>query len=246
MISAPQTLGDNAEFARAGDAVAGQQVFLAGGCASCHSARKAEGDEKLLLTGGRAFASPFGTFYAPNISSDLEFGIGNWSIRDLANAMIEGVSPTGKHYYPALPYTSYARSSLTDITDLHAYLGALPPSIAASREHELPLPFRFRRGLDLWKLLYLNDYPVVATAPNLRAGNIWSKRSAIAPNATRRVGFSAALIPAAGWQAPPYPTAKAAFQTLHRILMASDIGTFRTSPNTLIAVSPRILTPLAA
>ncbi len=58
------------------DLAAGEQVFYAGGCASCHSADKAEGEAKLLLTGGQGFPSPFGTFYAPNISPHPEQGIG--------------------------------------------------------------------------------------------------------------------------------------------------------------------------
>lgn len=160
ILSAPETLPDNTEFARNGDVEKGRQVFYAGGCASCHSAPKAEGDAKLLLTGGRVFPSPFGTFYAPNISPDPDRGIANWSAQDLANAMIKGVSPDGQHYYPAFPYTSYSRVELADIVDLHAFLNTLPPSSAVNKPHDLPLPFRFRRALGLWKLLYLDDDPI--------------------------------------------------------------------------------------
>ena len=170
VLSAPQTLEDSSEFARLGDADKGRVVFYAGGCASCHSAPKTEGDAKLLLTGGRAFASPFGTFYAPNISSDPEYGIGSWSSLDLANAMIKGVSPEGQHYYPAFPYTSYSRINLADIVDLHAFLKTLPPSSEIAQSHDLPLPFRLRRGLGLWKRLYLNDEPVVPTPSGITRG----------------------------------------------------------------------------
>lgn len=159
-LSAPTTLPDSAVFAKSGDAEKGRDVFFAGGCASCHAAPKAVGADKLLLTGGREFPSAFGTFYAPNISSDVAFGIGGWSARDLANAMVKGVSPDGQHYYPAFPYTSYSRVKLEDIVDLRAFLSTLPPSSEANRAHDLPLPFRFRRALGLWKLLYLNDGPV--------------------------------------------------------------------------------------
>ncbi len=157
LLSAPEMLSDSAEFARDGDVEKGRDVFYAGGCASCHAAPKAEGEAKLLLTGGREFPSAFGTFYAPNISPNPEFGIGNWSPLDLANAMIKGVSPDGQHYYPAFPYTSYSRVEPADIVDLHAFLNTLPPSSEVNQAHNLPLPFRFRRALGLWKLLYLND-----------------------------------------------------------------------------------------
>ncbi|OUS04507.1 diacylglycerol kinase [Rhodobacterales bacterium 52_120_T64] len=157
ILSAPETLSDGAEFARLGDVEKGRDVFYAGGCASCHAAPKAEGDAKLVLTGGRKFPSAFGTFYAPNISPDSKFGIGNWTALDLANAMVKGVSPGGQHYYPAFPYTSYSRMELADIVDLHAFLNTLPSSNEINREHELPLPTRFRRALGLWKLLYLDN-----------------------------------------------------------------------------------------
>lgn len=43
-------------------------VFWTGGCSSCHAAKGAEGDAKLVLSGGLALKSPFGTFHVPNIS----------------------------------------------------------------------------------------------------------------------------------------------------------------------------------
>lgn len=170
MLSGPQSLEDSPEFARLGNVDNGRDVFYAGGCASCHSAPTANGDAKLLLTGGRAFPSPFGTFYAPNISSDQEYGIGNWSTFDLANAMIKGVSPDGLHYYPAFPYTSYVKVDIADIVDLHAFLKTLPPSQAIGKPHELPLPFRFRRAIGLWKRLYLDDRLEFSTLPSESKG----------------------------------------------------------------------------
>jgi len=157
-------------FTRDADVENGRIVFYAGGCASCHSAAGAQGDDKLLLSGGRAFASPFGTFYAPNISPDPEFGIGEWSVPDLANAMMKGVSPDGQHYYPAFPYTSYSRIEIADVVDLHAFLATLPASSATNLSHDLPLPFRIRRALGLWKLLYLNDRPIAEVPPELARG----------------------------------------------------------------------------
>jgi len=139
------------------DVVAGEQVFYAAGCASCHSAPKAEGDAKLVLSGGRAFPSPFGTFYAPNISPDPNHGIGGWSALDLANAMKNGVSPQGSHYFPAFPYASYIRAELGDIVSLHAFLTTLPASAEPSKPHDVGFPFNIRRTLGGWKLLFLRD-----------------------------------------------------------------------------------------
>jgi len=153
-LTRPEILPETAMAELQGDATRGEQVFYAGGCASCHAAPKAEGDARLVLAGGQRFASPFGTFLAPNISPDPVHGIGAWSPRDLANAMRYGTSPEGAHYYPAFPYTSYAHASLSDIADLHAYMTTLPGSDIASLPHEVGFPFNIRRGLGLWKLLF--------------------------------------------------------------------------------------------
>ena len=164
-VTAPQRLEAAAiGVMEAGDAARGERMFWAGGCASCHAADRAKGDDLLKLGGGLALATPFGTFHAPNISPDPDHGIGRWSGADFANAMMKGVAPDGSHYYPAFPYTSYARMKVGDIADLWAYMKTLPPVTTANVEHELPLPFRLRRGLGLWKALYLSDSAVAPAA----------------------------------------------------------------------------------
>jgi mono/diheme cytochrome c family protein len=145
-----------------GDATRGEQVFWAGGCASCHAAPGATDDARLSLGGGLRLETGFGTFVAPNISQDPQDGIGMWSSEDLANAMMRGVSPGGSHYYPAFPYTSYARMEPADIADLSAFMKTLPAVAGAAPDHELSFPFNIRRSLGLWKLIYLNDAPAVA------------------------------------------------------------------------------------
>jgi mono/diheme cytochrome c family protein len=144
------------------DPVRGEQVFWAGGCASCHAAADATGDARLILAGGRAFKTDFGTFHAPNISSDPVQGIGGWSVADLASAMLHGTSPDGRHYYPAFPYTSYAHVPLQDVADLRAYLATLPASDAAPVANDVPFPFNFRLLVGGWKFLYADKGWVVA------------------------------------------------------------------------------------
>lgn len=147
-----------------GDAKAGERMFWAGGCASCHAAPGAKGDAKLVLTGGVELKTPFGTFVAPNISPDANAGIGAWTVADFVNAMKRGISPEGEHYYPAFPYTSYARMTDKDVVDLFAYLKSLKPDDTESADNKLAFPFNIRRGLGLWKRLYLSDQPVMKLA----------------------------------------------------------------------------------
>ncbi len=152
-LTRPQPLSEADVAGLTGDAARGAAVFLAAGCASCHAAPGAEGAAELVLSGGQAFATAFGTFYAPNISPAPE-GIGGWTLRDFASAVTRGVSPEGAHYYPAFPYAAYQNADLADIADLYAYMRTLPPSDAVSRPHDVGFPFNIRAGLGGWKLLF--------------------------------------------------------------------------------------------
>ncbi|KPP87777.1 MAG: Cytochrome c, mono- and diheme variant [Rhodobacteraceae bacterium HLUCCO07] len=153
------------------DAERGETVFWAAGCAGCHAAPDAEDDERRVLSGGMAFPSPFGTFHAPNISPDSDHGIGDWSVTDLANAMLHGTSPGGAHYYPAFPYASYARATLDDVADLHAYLMTLPESDTPDEAHDVGFPFNIRRSLGGWKMLFTHDdWIVPVTGETLERG----------------------------------------------------------------------------
>lgn len=140
-----------------GDAQAGEAVFWAAGCASCHAASEAEGAARLVLAGGQRFASDFGTFVAPNISTDPDHGIGDWTLAQFVTALQRGVSPEGRHYYPAFPYAAYRLAERQDIADLWAFWQSLPASDVPSLPHELSFPFSVRRTVGVWNLLNLSD-----------------------------------------------------------------------------------------
>jgi mono/diheme cytochrome c family protein len=143
--------------ARTANLANGETMFNAGGCASCHATPQQKDHKR--LGGGLALASPFGTFKVPNISSDATHGIGAWSEEAFVNAMLRGIGRDGEHLYPAFPYTTYQRMALDDVRDLYAFLKTLPAETRPSEPHELPFPFNVRRGLGLWKLLYLDGKP---------------------------------------------------------------------------------------
>jgi mono/diheme cytochrome c family protein len=141
------------------NAVNGETIFNAGGCSSCHAVPNQP--DRLKLGGGVAIASPFGTFYAPNISPDPDDGIGRWSEADFVNAVRKGISPEGTHYFPAFPYTSYAHATVPDVRDLFAFLKTLPPVKGKVRDHDVPFPFNIRRNVGIWKLLFFDDRLIV-------------------------------------------------------------------------------------
>lgn len=147
----------------------GAIVFAAAGCASCHVAEDGPAD---VLSGGQRFATDFGTFVAPNISSDQTHGIGDWSDFELANAMMRGVSPGNQHYYPAFPYGTYNKMAAQDAADLIAYLRTLPASDIPSAPHDVGFPFSIRRINGGWKTFAMLDDWVMAdpATPELERG----------------------------------------------------------------------------
>jgi mono/diheme cytochrome c family protein len=157
ILTIPKTVSRSELRPHTADLENGRILFHAGGCASCHATPKQE--DKSRLGGGLALQSAFGTFYAPNISSDPTDGIGAWTEAQFVTALKEGTSPSGEHLYPAFPYTSYRQVAVDDLRDLFAYLKTLPAVAGRTPDHQLPFPFGFRRGLGIWKLLFLDGEP---------------------------------------------------------------------------------------
>ena len=161
ILTLPSAVPAAALPARTPNLANGETMFNIGGCSSCHAVpnKDPEKVDRHRLGGGLALKSPFGVFYAPNISSDPKDGIGNWSEANFVTALWKGTSEHGNNLYPAFPYSSYRYMQLDDVRDLFAYLKTLPPVQGRSRRHELSFPFNERRLLGIWKLLFLGEGP---------------------------------------------------------------------------------------
>jgi len=127
----------------------GEYLVHAGGCVSCHTPG---GGEK--LAGGRPLATPFGTFYSPNITPEAETGIGRWTDAQFLLALREGVRPDGANYFPVFPYPSFTRITDSDALAIKAYLFSLPAVRRQNRPHDVPFPFSWRFLQTGWKLLF--------------------------------------------------------------------------------------------
>jgi hypothetical protein len=66
-------------------------------------------------------------------------GIGSWRTSDLANALLRGMSPARKHYYPSFPYSSYAKMTVEDVQDLMAFLRTLAAVSGKPPPHDLSM-----------------------------------------------------------------------------------------------------------
>jgi mono/diheme cytochrome c family protein len=153
------------------DLARGETLFWAMGCASCHAAAGAEGEAKLVLSGGHRLATPFGTFVAPNISQDPNHGIGGWTRAEIVSAVRNGTTPGGGHYFPAFPYAAYGKATIEDLVSLAAFLETLPADPTPNVPHELGFPYSVRAGIGLWKALFTDqDFVMPAPTPELEAG----------------------------------------------------------------------------
>lgn len=80
----------------------GKYLTKAADCVACHTS--AEGAP---FAGGYALQSPYGPIYGTNITPDKQTGIGSYTADDLFRVLHDGKTPSGKHLYAAMPYTSY-------------------------------------------------------------------------------------------------------------------------------------------
>jgi mono/diheme cytochrome c family protein len=129
----------------------GAYLVRAGGCIACHTDVKNDGAP---LAGGGSIETPFGTFFAPNLTPHAEHGLGAWSEADFTVAMTLGRAPNGGLYYPAFPYPAYSAMTRGDLADMWAYLQSLEAVDRPDAEHELAFPFSLRAVNLGWQLLF--------------------------------------------------------------------------------------------
>jgi mono/diheme cytochrome c family protein len=109
-----------------------------GHCSMCHTAVTALGGtrEAQAFEGGMI---PNQNWYAPSLTSNREAGLGDWSIKDIADLLQVGISNRGTVYGPMaeVVYNSLQYLTDEDVTAMAVYLKALPqrdtgPAIASS------------------------------------------------------------------------------------------------------------------
>jgi mono/diheme cytochrome c family protein len=134
----------------------GEYLTRVGGCFSCHTDAANSGPP---LAGDRALATPFGTFYSPNITPDRDTGIGTWTEAQFRRALREGVRPDGANYFPVFPYPSFTNITDDDLSAMRAYLLSRPPVRHPNRSHDVAFPFSWRLLQSGWKLLFFKPGP---------------------------------------------------------------------------------------
>ena len=99
-------------------------------CMGCHSKRDFKATPPVLLSKEGAGAVIFeeGSFrlVAPNITSDLETGIGKWSDDAIARAIREGIAVDGNALFPVMPYEHFRHLSDEDVASIVVLLRSVP------------------------------------------------------------------------------------------------------------------------
>jgi mono/diheme cytochrome c family protein len=137
----------------------GQYLVAAGDCMSCHLR---DGGEP--LAGGLGLATPFGVVYSPNITSDKDTGIGNWTADQFYRAMHDGIDDQGDNLYPAFPYPWFRLISREDDDAILAYLKTTQAVRYTPPPNALRFPLNFRSLVKGWNVLYLDSRDFTADA----------------------------------------------------------------------------------
>jgi mono/diheme cytochrome c family protein len=148
----PSPIGVPPELRSADLVTRGKYLVDAADCIVCHTR-----DGGQPFAGGRAFVTPFGVLYSPNITADRETGIGAWTDADFLSAVHKGIDNQGRRLYPAFPYESYTLLADEDVHAIKAYLFSLPVAHATPPPNSLKFPFNQRWLMGIWSAFYNPD-----------------------------------------------------------------------------------------
>jgi mono/diheme cytochrome c family protein len=100
-------------------------------CFHCHSEPDPTNPALLPKPGmkGAGWLMPIpelGRVVAPNITQDVETGIGGWTDDEIARAIQEGVNKSGHALFPIMPYMSFRDMDDEDLASIVVYLRTVP------------------------------------------------------------------------------------------------------------------------
>jgi mono/diheme cytochrome c family protein len=145
----------------------GEYLALAGDCVSCHTAPGGK-----PYAGGLKMQTPFGFLLSPNITPDVETGIGSWSKDDFARALHDGINKKGQDLYPAMPFTSYTKVTRTDVDAIYDYLRTVKPVSNAVKVNQLDFPFNIRTSMLVWRELFFKRG---FFKPDPKQSDVWNR-----------------------------------------------------------------------
>lgn len=124
-------------------------------CGACHTQRKsglafdAERADGSYLAGGNVLSDASFALWVPNLTGDLETGLGKWSDDQLMRAIRDGVRPDGSFMFPVMPYPDYRFISDEDVRAMVVYLRSVPKVRQARPRIDDDLPFLAKVGIGM-------------------------------------------------------------------------------------------------
>jgi len=118
----------------------GKYLITLGGCNDCHTPGYFFGkpDMARFLGGSEVgFEIPDrGVFHGPNLTTDQETGLGQWSTEEIVTAITTGQRPDGRILSPIMPWHAFANLTRQDAGAIATFLKSLPPV-----KNKVPGPF---------------------------------------------------------------------------------------------------------
>ncbi|MEO6915184.1 MAG: c-type cytochrome [Chitinophagaceae bacterium] len=113
----------------------GKYLINVSGCVECHSKTdKGQVVPGTEFGGGMEFHQPAGVMRSPNITSDIETGIGKWTsssfvqrFRMYADSSYHGKSVAATELNTPMPWTMYSGMSEKDLAAIYTYLTTVTP-----------------------------------------------------------------------------------------------------------------------
>lgn len=88
---------------------------------------------------GTAFYGPWGVTYAPNLTPDVNTGLGIWTEEMFVNAIRHGRHMgTSRTIQPPMPWQTFAKMTDADLKAIYAYLRTIPAVRNQAPEYEPP------------------------------------------------------------------------------------------------------------
>lgn len=126
----------------------GRYLAVLGDCVACHTAPGLP-----PFAGGVVLETPFGRLAAPNITADMETGVGKMTLAEFQRVMSQGIGRGGYHLYAGMPFTAYTKVTSEDNAAIWAYLQTVEPARNQVEVNQLPFPFNIRLALIGWNLI---------------------------------------------------------------------------------------------
>jgi mono/diheme cytochrome c family protein len=196
----------------------GAYLARAGNCIGCHTTTGGP-----ALAGGRGIDTPFGVVVVPNITPDVQTGIGSWSPSEFWRAMHNGRSKDGRLLYPAFPYPSFTLVTREDSDALYAFLRSVPAVESPKQPHSLRFPYSTQAALAVWRAMY---FQAREFTPDPHQSADWNRGNYLVQGlghcaachsgrnflggTTLNKEFAGGLMPDASWYAPSLASPKEA------------------------------------